>query len=394
MKKNIAIASILGLAILAFAGCRHHTEPAADVRPNLPQPTTVVNGLASKGPIDSGFVDIFAIRSGVTDTSTPIGRGITDAKGSFSVDLGAYNGPAMIVISQGSFTDEVSGARVTLKQPMQAMVSLVSIGQNTVAVTPLTDLAVAAVRGLATPEEIDDANNRISALFQLDDIIKTLPTNTGGTADQKKYADSCGVISQLANDRSKQEGGTLDDAFVAVMSGLESELDQNHEFSLDTLAGINTAVAEFDKNGATAATLLPSGGTLKISTVGPTNIIGTLDLTVTLPDGAAVTADPLTGEALLGAVTVSGAAALGSNTLLTTNVIPAAGSAPSQVAIRMINSSGFGIGECITINFTRTAGGTYPASAAAFILTGVAVKGPDGLPLAGVTVAPTRLLGL
>ncbi|HET7319666.1 MAG TPA: hypothetical protein VFK23_11060 [Nitrospirota bacterium] len=387
------LGSILGIAIVTVTACSHHTEPAADVRPKLPQPTTVVNGLASMGPVNSGFVDIFAVRGGVIDASTPIGRGITDANGLFSGDLGAYTGTVMVMISQGSFTDEVSGVRVALKQPMQAMASLVSTGQNTVAVTPLTDLAVAAGRGLATPEAVDDANNKISALFQVGDIIKTVP-NAGGTADQKKYADACGVISQLANDRSTQKGEPLDDALVAVMSSLESELDQSHEFSSDTLAGINAAVAEFNKNGAAAAALLPSAGTLKISTAGPTNMIGTVNMTVTLPDGAAVASDPLTGEALQGAVMVSGEAAIGSNTLLTANVIPAAGSAPAQVVIRMTNSTGFGIGECVTINFTRTAAGTYPANAAAFVLTGVAVKGPNGLPLAGVTIVPTGLSGL
>jgi hypothetical protein len=399
--KNLII-PVLVLATLALSSCHHNTEPAADVQPKLPQPSTVVSGLASKGPINAGFVDVFAVRSGVTDTSNPIGRGITDANGLFSVDLGAYNGPVMVVVSQGTFTDEVSGAHVTLKQPMQAMASLVSTGQNTVAVTPLTGLAVAAGRGLATPEAIDDANNRISALFQLADIIKTLPTNTGGTADQKKYAGACGVISQLANDRSKQTGQALDDALVDVMGGLETELDQNHDLSDDTLAGINAAVAEFNKNGAVVPALLPSGGKLKLGTTaapvppppGLAAVIGSLNMTITLPSGVSVASDLATGEALQGAVTVSGEAAIGLNTLLTANVTPATGSAPAQVAIHMSNSIGFGIGECVTVNFTRTAGGAYPASAAAFILTGVAVKGPDGLPLAGVTVAPTGLSGL
>jgi hypothetical protein len=394
MNINSLIAPVLGLALLALAGCSRHHESAPPAQPPKLPPTTVISGLASKGPINAGFVDVFAIRSGVTDMSAPIARGLTDADGRFTVDLGAYEGPVMVVISEGTFTDEVSGKLVALKQPMRAMVSLASIGTSTAAVTPLTELAAGKAEGdgLLTPEAIDDANAKISSLFQLGDIVKTLPL-AGGAADQKKYADSCGVISQLAND-SKQAGESLDDGLARVMGEMENELKQNHVFSNDSLAKINAAVAKFDNKGAGASAVLPTSGRLTISTSGPTSMIGAIGMTVILPDGITVASDPATGEAFQGAVAVSGAAAIGAVTLVTANVVPVAGSAPARVIISMSNATGFGIGECVTIDFTRASGAAFPANAGAFTLAGVTVKGTGGLPLTGVTVAPTGLSGL
>jgi hypothetical protein len=323
--------------------------------------------------------------------TVPIGLALTDDNGKFTVDVGAYKGPILVEVNGGSFRDEVSGAQVTLKTPMRALLSSAQTGTNTLAVTPMTHFATRKAErgGALTAAAIDDANARMSAMFGMADIVKTLPI-AGGTADQKKYADTCGAISQLAND-SKQAGEVLDDALSRVMGKMESELEQNGGFSDDTLNKLNTAVAEFDKSGATASAAAPTGGKIKISIAGTTNVIGAVDLVVSLPDGAEVAADPATGDALAGSVTISGIAAVGTNKLVSAKVTPTSATAPARVSISMTSSLGFGIGECATIEFKMAPGAAFPANAAAFSITGFSARGPGGLQLSGMTAATTSL---
>jgi len=332
-------------------------------------------------------VKVYAIRNRVADTSVPLGLAITDDSGKYTVDVGDYKGAVMAEVSGGSFTDEVSGAQVTLKKSMRAMVSSASTGTNRVAVTPLTHMASRSAEGggALTAAAIDDANAKMSAMFQLADIAKTLP-DAAGAADQKKYADTCGAISQLVND-SKQAGESLDDSLSRVMNELESEMILNGGFADTTLGRINTAVTEFDKTGATATAAVTTGGKLKISTSGATHTIGAIDMTVSLPAGVEVAADPATGEAMVGTVTISGVAAAGSNGLIVAKVT----TSPAKLSLSMVNALGFGIGECATIEFKMAPGAAFPAGATAFGISGFSARGTDGLPISGVTAAPTSL---
>jgi hypothetical protein len=340
------------------------------------------------------MVKVFAIRDGAADTSVPLNLGQTDDGGIYTVDVGDYKGAVMVEVSGGSFKDEVSGAQVALKKPMRAILSGASTGTNAVAVTPITHLAskIAEGRGALTAAAIDDANVKMSAMFQLADIVKTMPV-AGGAVDQKKYADACGVISQLAND-GKRAGESLDDSLARVMGEMETEMAQSGGLSGDTLNRINAAVTKFDKSGATATAPLPAGGMIKIGTAGATNAIGAIDMTISLPDGTIVAADTATGDAIVGTVTISGVAAVGTNKLLSAKVTPASGVAPARLAISMSNAAGFGRGECVTIGFIMFPGAAFPANAAAFSVTGFVARGPDGLPISGVTAAPTSLTAL
>ncbi len=390
MKIKSLIALTLCMAVLALVGCGSSSSdnpPAATQGTTQPALSTVINGLASKGPINTGTVKVFAVRNGVTDRSVPIAQGTTDANGNFNVDAGGFNGPVVVEVTGGSFTDEVSGAQVALKTPLRTMVAGVSNGTSTVAVTPLTELAAKRTETHAaiTPDVINESNKNVGATFNLTDIVTTLPI-ASGTAEQKKHASACGSISQLVN-TSKHAGESLDDALTRVMGEMESEIEHTGGLSDDSINKINTAVTEFNNSGkgGGAPVAAPTDGVLKISTAG-TSVMGALDMTINLPAGMTVNvADPATGEAAAGTVTNSGSA--GAGTQVVAKVIPAAGSTSGKVVIGMINSTGFGAGECLTIDFKIAAGTNFPA-ATDFAITGVSAKDTNAKLINGVTAAP------
>jgi len=396
------IGPVLYLSAMVLSGCGSSGGGSSTTTtPPTTTSSTVISGLASKGPINTGAVKVFAIRNDAVDTTVPIGQGQTDAAGNFNVDVGGFKGPVMVEVAGGSFTDEVSGETVTLPSPMQAVVADVTTGTNTVAVTPLTELATRRAKGHAaiTPDVINESNKSVATIFNLTDIVSTLPVANGTDDNQKKYAASCGTFSQLANNKRKSSGGAqgdgkLGEALKGVMDDMGSEAEHTG-LSGDSITKIKEAETEFNsggknKTGATAPEVTPTNGILKISTTGGASI-GALDMTVTIPDGVEVAvADPVTGEAATGAVAFSGAAATGSNKQLAAKVTPASGANKGKVTISMINGTGFGPGECLTVDFKVATGGKFPAKAD-FAVTGVSAKGLDAAPLGGVTATPASV---
>ena len=380
MKLRNLIVPVLSLAMLALTGCGKSSSD--NPAPTL-APSSVISGLASKGPLKNATVKVFAIKNGVVEEDVPLGTGTTDANGNFTIDVGSFQGAVEVEVTQGSFTDEATGAQVTLKTELRAMVSNVATGTKTVAVTPLTQLASkkAEVAGL-TPAAIDDSNSKMSATFGVDDIISTLPI-ASGTDKQKKHAAACGTISQLVNDR-RHSGESTDDALARVMGEMETEVSHNGGLSDDTVNGIKTAETEVESHGGQASTVAPTSGKIVVGTSGA-SAIGSLDLTVNLPAGVTVDADAATGEAAAGTVTISGVAANGAGQV-------AAKVASGKVALGMTNTTGFGAGECVTLHFKVVAGGTFPANASAFTMTVTGATATDGkTPINGVTAAPSTL---
>ena len=248
----------LCLTMLALSGCGG--DGTSQLTPSSTD-KTVITGMASKGPIKNGTVEVFAIENGVEGT-VPLNKPgqTTDAAGNFSIDIGSHTGPVVVKVS-GSFTDEVSPTTtVTLKTPLRAVLSDTTTGTNTVAVTPLTELACTkAKRGGLTKAAIDDANKAMAAKFKLADIVATLPVAGGSKAGEKEYAAACGSISQLANTNSTTSGKKLDDALAEVMSKMENEIEVHGDLSAESETELNDAGVEFshsenNHSGATEAT--------------------------------------------------------------------------------------------------------------------------------------------
>lgn len=395
MRVKSLIGLVLSLALAALSGCGGGgggAEPAAPT-------TTKISGMASKGPIRTGTVKVFAIRGGAEDRSAPLAQGGTDGGGNYSIDLGAYSGPVLVEVSGGSYEDEANpGTTVTLKAPMRAVFSNATTGTKTVAVTPLTELAYKKALGTGglTPTAIDDANANISSFFKLADIVSTLPVAGGASDEQKKYAFACGSFSQLVSD-NRGTGESLDDALQRVITAMGDEMEQKGGLTEDSISRINGAITTFsnsgkNRSGATIPTLpTPTSGFLKLGTSGTAGTIAAVDMSVILPAGVKVNADAITGEVSSGVITISGVAAAGDSKLVSARFIPAAGGAPAQLRIALINATGFGPGEFLTIRFDLDTGGGFPAGASAFSVAGFSPKGLNGETLDGITAAPASV---
>jgi hypothetical protein len=377
MNTKRLIGFVLCLAMLAPAGCGKKSSDTPAPPVSQPTSTTSITGLATKGPINSGTVTVFAIRSGVTDTA-PLGQARTDVKGIYTVETFGYQGPVVVEVIGGSYKDEISRATVTVKVPLRAMFSSAGTGTTTMAVTPLTELAVNKALGSTelTNDVIDASNRFIASYFGLTSIVTSLPSSLGGaTDDQKNYAIALGGISQLVIDFMQPDGfapgQAMDDALAAVINRLGGELQQAGVFSSATVSAIDRAKALFsDGVGTTTPPSIipppppPAGGVLKIGTAGiPTSNMNLITVTLNLPPG--VTVDTVTP----GNVTLSGVAAVGARGTIAATFTAGTGTAPGTVAMTVQNAP-FGVGEFATVKFKMDPQGTFPASPAAFTFTG------------------------
>src|SRR6185369_10984495 len=146
MKIKYLIGLVSCVVMLALPGCGSNSTPS----PVVTQPTlSTITGLATKGPIGGATVNVFAIRSGVTDT-VPLGQATTNAEGNYTVETFDYTGPVVVEVTGGTYKDEISHASVTLKAPLRAMSFIAPTGGGatmTIVVTPLTELAVNKAMG-------------------------------------------------------------------------------------------------------------------------------------------------------------------------------------------------------------------------------------------------------
>jgi hypothetical protein len=130
----------------------------------------------------------------------------------------------------------------------------------------------------------------------------------------------------------------------------------------------------------------PSAATLKLSTQGalPAGAsIGALDVTVSLPAGVTVKADGA-GQTAAGVMTPSAGAA---GSLGVATFTPAAGGNPAKARIVMINASGIGTGEFVTVNCDIAAGSSPKDTD--FSLAGFSAGDVNGTAIAGLTPAIT-----
>lgn len=141
------------------------------------------------------------------------------------------------------------------------------------------------------------------------------------------------------------------------------------------------------------ASMAATSGLLKLGAAGmTTELIAGMDLWVNLPAGVTVDADAKSGEIASGAITVSGAAAEGGNSLVTAKYVPSAAGAPAKLHIVLINAAGFHPGEFATLRFNLSAGATFPALNE-FAVASFSAKGLNNSTLSGITAAPLSVVG-
>jgi hypothetical protein len=208
-----------------------------------PVATTTISGVASKGLVSGATVTVYSVSNGTKDKV--LGSNLTDALGSYSIDIGSYTGPVLLEVTGGSYKDEASGIRTSLADTLRAAVPNAS-GVVSACVSALTEAAVhntlAAAGGLTAANiqaEIDNLKGQVGF-----DPIATMPSDATDAAsaaaskDAKAYAAYLGSISQyMQNNPDKTPASAAIDYAAAFKSG-----------GLAANAAIKKAVDDFGAN--------------------------------------------------------------------------------------------------------------------------------------------------
>lgn len=207
-KVNLGSAILLaGLAGSLF-GCSK-----ADVA----QVGKLLSGTATLGPINMADCRAYPVSSDGSRGSVEIGSATTNAKGEYSISIGASSGAAAIVCKGGSYRDEASGADVTLLSTDEVVAMVSDISQQSFAsVNALSTMAYArasdrASKGIALATAISEAKADIAVQFKLPvgfDIVGVKPANYselipfGLSLAEKQLGLAMAAFSQVAKDKA------------------------------------------------------------------------------------------------------------------------------------------------------------------------------------------------
>lgn len=356
---------------------------------------TVVSGVASKGLIINGTVKVFAL---LADGSKGVllGTGTTDSNGAYSVSIGNYSGP-VVVEASGNYTDEATGQTMSVpaSAPLQGALPNAA-GAVTLAVTPLTDLAVRQA-GTLTSNNISAANELVSEAFKID-IITTIPAaptaaafqSSTTTQEQKDYALALAAVSQ----QMQTSGNNLATTLANLNSGISSS-----GMSPQTAATLSEAATNFiaNPNNLTSVTSIANSSVQEVGSTAwkltavlegsaAASVKG-IQATITLPTGASVRTDAA-GKLLDGMIAATGSAANGS---LAANYIPAAASSPAKVIIALMSSTNLSAGNVIILKVDMAPGSTTP-SAGSFAITPSKLVGTGGSTVSGASLTAANIV--
>lgn len=229
---------------------------------------STVSGTAAKGYIANANVDVYAYASTGT-RGRLLASTVTDVKGNYSVDV-EYRGAVEVVVSNGSYKDEASGATVELGDHELRSVVIVNAEKETAAITALTTIAAAHIDAHASAgieTAIANANARVSTAFGLDGInlTETIPSDlsfaavTHGEA-RIKYGIIQAALSQVIKSEGLAPEKLLD--LVADISADYSDGSFNNskgtvalQVSLgvtppEAMVGLNVAIENYMKSSS------------------------------------------------------------------------------------------------------------------------------------------------
>lgn len=197
-----------------------------------------VTGIASKGPINVGKVTVYAVNeNGMIGDS--LGEAMTTAEGTYSVNIGTYTGNVLVDVTGGTYIDEADPTGPPKPNP-GLRAALANVSQSvSVAVTPLTEIAVRYAGTQLTKTNIEDANSLLSTMAGVD-IITTMPANVisdiAATAKEAEttYGLLLASLSQLAHDDNK----AISEAISLIKDDLSDDrmLNDTGDAILDALA--------------------------------------------------------------------------------------------------------------------------------------------------------------
>lgn len=333
-----------------------------------------VVGQVSKGPVAGGQVKIYNLNSDgsvgqllKTTTTNAFGQYTTHAN---------ISGPSLFVVTGGSYTDEATGQTMTISSdtPLRAAKDTVS-ETMTVAVTPLTELAVRQASKLLIATNIASANQLVSGIFKFD-IIATQPlaptqddfADIYADQTQKDYALALAAISQMAGDY-------YNGSIAAVLAAMTYDLTAGTTLGQITGTQFQAALKKFlassgNTTGVTdinATNLVNAGGgtlTLKLSTAGtlPAGAsVSGVQATITLPPGVTIRVGNFVDyEAASSVVFASGAFA--NAQYMSGHYVPASGSSPATLTVALAQATGSSLGEFLTVVCDMPVGAAYSAS--------------------------------
>lgn len=170
-----------------------------------------------------------------------MGSVTTDADGNYTLNV-SYTGPVAVVVTGGSYTDEATGATVTLETGDE-LVTFLDSAENgeSVAITALTTIAAEqaaanAASGIETA--INAANKAVAEAFgltgvDLSSIIPADPTNTvsaGASVASQAYGIVMAALTQFVD----EAGGNASDVLDLIQ-------DLADDYSDGVLDGYNAA---------------------------------------------------------------------------------------------------------------------------------------------------------
>ncbi|MEW6379602.1 MAG: hypothetical protein AB1611_08330 [bacterium] len=213
LKTGCALIIFLNAFTLILAGCGSSSDKDDD---NPPQTgTTVISGVASKGLIKGGNVRAYALNADGS-TGAQLGTAVTDQEGYYSINLGSYAGNVLVETTGGVYTDEASGDANVPAPPLRAALTNAQ-GNVSIAITPLTDIAVQCAGSALTGDKIEGANYLVGAAFGIQDIIGTRPHDAtrvpqlGAPDGGIRYGLLLASLSQMAQTEGKNVGEVISD---------------------------------------------------------------------------------------------------------------------------------------------------------------------------------------
>jgi adhesin/invasin len=417
MKVKSFFAMLLTLLTLVIVGCGGDGGGS----------TTTIKGTSAASPIIDGIVTFFSIDSQGNDTlltTTPAEVRTKAPFGNYSAAIG-YNGPLLVKVTGGTYTDEASGLTLTNVE-MQAAVPNATGTIANVSVTPHTTVAVKLAQQATsgTPaENITAANANVAKALRLPvgfDIINT-------PVDNPNYAFALAAFSQGALNTVTAAGGNINDpaalaaASAANVAALSTVIDASGTVTDPaTNQGITQAIQDAANNpiivvppiivltdpAGVSITASPATGVIN-NTVTITANVSAVGSTSTVPDGTVVTfttsAGTITGSAattagvatatLSGistpqAVTVSAAVGTITSSPLTVNFI-ADPTVPGAISITANPTTISGAGtSTITATITAAGGASFTVQEALVTFaTTVGTITPSATTVGGVATA-------
>lgn len=191
---------------------------------------TTISGIASKGLIKGGTVTIFALDlNGIKGNS--LGTAVTDPNGAYSVDVGSYTGNVLAEITGGHFIDEVTDVNIPAPPLSAALTN--AHGNVSMAITPMTYIAVKCAGNALTTANIEGANHLVEAALGINDIIGTMPHDVKSHADTGKFNEAnYGLMLASISQMASTQGGDASANIAAVINNIANDLKLDHKLDV------------------------------------------------------------------------------------------------------------------------------------------------------------------